>query len=262
MSNYNKTLLIVLLIFIAGFFYLLADKITKHIDLPDSKVHSEIDSSNMKISNENSNPHESTKIVYDAFSTIVGQSSNNLMPGEELEINAGIGAYSKAAEPKISINGVSVPLNDDGRATSRIKVNGTGVKSVPVMITYTKPDGTSVTKSIDVKYTVQKIPNPIFKVGSGKARMPANEFKSQQYCRAELENFDLDVRFNIVSATVYFSGSNFPNCVNANIQGNSLATLNSYISRCGPGSVITFENINVQGPDGIRNIDGKSIALY
>ena len=280
------------------------------------------------------------KVVYDQFAALVGQSSNYMMPGEEMEINAGVGAYSKAAQPKISIGGASMPLAEDGRATSKFKVSGSGSKSVPVVVTYTKPDGTSETKTFDVKYTVgtpggaavmpdkmnvfyigvdnpvtigsptgwdkttvsmtngtisgngsvrtvrvsaigkasitvvadkkpttfefrvKKIPDPIFKVGSGKVRMPSVEFKSQQFCRAELENFDFDLRFNVTSATVYFSGANFPNVATATLQGNNLAPLSTYMSRCGPGSVITFDNVKVQGPDGPRTIEGKSIALY
>jgi len=280
------------------------------------------------------------KVVYDQFAALVGQSSNYVMPGEEIEINAGVGAYSKAAAPQISIGGASMPIGDDGRATSKFKVSGSGSKSVPVNVTYTKPDGTKETKTFEVKYTVgtpggaavmadkmnvfymgvdnpvtigsptgwdkttvsmtngtitgqgsvrsvrvssigkssitvvadkkpttfefrvKRIPDPIFKVGSGKVRMPAVEFKNQQYCRAELENFDFDLRFSIVGATVYFSGANFPNPVPATLTGNNLAGLAALMSRCGPGSVITFDNVKVQGPDGPRTIEGKSIALY
>jgi gliding motility-associated protein GldM len=282
------------------------------------------------------------KVVYDQFAALVGQSSNYLMPGEELEINAGVGSYSKAAQPQITIGGSSVALAEDGRGTSKFKVSGSGSKSVPVSVTYVKPDGSKETKTFDVKYTVgtpggaavmpdkmnvfyigvdnpvtigsptgwdkttvamsngtitgngsnrvvrpaatpgqkavitvvadkkpttfefriKKIPDPIFKIGSGKARMPSVEFKNQQFCRAELENVDVDLRVNVVSATVYFSGANFPNVATTSIQGNGLGSLQSFISRCGPGSVITFDNIKVQGPDGIRSIDGKSIALY
>jgi gliding motility-associated protein GldM len=280
------------------------------------------------------------KVVYDQFAALVGQSSNYLMPGEEMEINAGVGAYSKAAQPQISIGGSSMPVGPDGRATSKIKVSGSGSKSVPVSVTYTKPDGTKESKTFDVKYTVgtpggaavmadkmnvfymgvdnpvtigsptgwdkttvsmtngtisgngsarvvrvsaigkasitvvadkkpttfefrvKKIPDPVFKVGSGKVRMPAVEFKSQQFCRADLENFDFDLRFNIVGATVYFSGANFPNVATYSLQGNNLSGMASFMSRCGPGSVITFDNVRVQGPDGPRTIEGKSIALY
>ena len=282
------------------------------------------------------------KVVYDQFAALVGQSSNYVMPGEEVEITAGVGAYSKAAQPQISIGGSSMAIGPDGRASYKFKANGSGSRSVPVNVTYTKPDGTKETKTFDVKYTVgtpggaavmpdkmnvfyigidnpvtigsptgwdktsvsmtngtisgqgsnrtirpssmpgqkavitvvadkkpstfefrlKTIPNPIFKVGSGKVRMPSIEFKSQTACRAELENFDFDLRYSIVSATVYFSGANFPSVKLATLQGNSLAPLASYMNNCGPGSVITFDNIKVQGPDGTRTIDGKSIALY
>ena len=40
-------------------------------------------------------------------------------------------------------------------------------------------------------------------------KMSSIKFKSQDYCRAELEHFDFDVKFYVVSATVYFSGANF-----------------------------------------------------
>ncbi len=111
-------------------------------------------------------------------------------------------------------------------------------------------------------FRIKRIPDPIFKVGDGKVRMPSVSFKGQQYCRAELENFDFDTKYSVVSATVYFSGANFPNVQTSPLNGNSLAGLASYIQRCGPGSVITFDNVKVTGPDGQRVIDGKSIALY
>ena len=92
--------------------------------------------------------------------------------------------------------------------------------------------------------------------------MASVEFKNQPFCRAELENFDFDLKYTVVGATVYFSGANFPNVVTASITTNSLAGLQSYMQKCGPGSVISFDNIKVSGPDGVRSIEGKSIALY
>jgi hypothetical protein len=92
--------------------------------------------------------------------------------------------------------------------------------------------------------------------------MASVAFKSQSYCRAELENFDFDLKYSVVGATVYFSGANFNNVATASIGGNSLAPLGALMAKCGPGSVITFDNVRVSGPDGTRSIDGKSIALY
>lgn len=111
-------------------------------------------------------------------------------------------------------------------------------------------------------FRVKMIPDPVFKIASGKPRMPSVEFKNQQYCRAELENFDFDTRFSVVSATVYFSGAGFANVATTSITGNSLAPLASYFARCTPGSVVTFDNIKVTGPGGARTIEGRSFALY
>lgn len=41
---------------------------------------------------------------------LVGQSSNYLMPWQELTVTAGVGAYSSAAKPSISIGGSSVAV--------------------------------------------------------------------------------------------------------------------------------------------------------
>ena len=280
------------------------------------------------------------KIVYDQFAALVGQSTNYVMPGEEVEITAGVGAYSAAAKPVISINGVGASIGADGRAVTKFNATGGGSHSVPVKVTYTKPDGTTETKSFDVKYTVgtpggaavmptkmnvfyigvdnpirvgsptgmektnvtisagsvsgagserivrvnsignvtvnvttdkgsfpfpfrvKKIPDPVFKVGSGKPRVTAVEFKNQQFARAELENFDFDLKYNVVSATVYFSGAGFPSVQRTELNGGNLGGLSSFLSRCGPGSIVTFDNVRVAGPDGTRSIEGRSISLY
>ena len=135
--------------------------------------------------------------------------------------------------------------------------------------TVTVPGGTtaSITVNADGKsstfpFRIKRIPDPIFKIGSGKSRMTAAEFKTQQYCRADLEAFDFDLRFSVVSATVYFAGANFPNVVPASISGNNLSSIANLIQRCGPGSSISFEGIKVSGPDGVRTIEGRSFQLY
>ncbi len=42
----------------------------------------------------------------------------------------------------------------------------------------------------------------------------------------------------------------------------TMATSDTMISKCGPGSSVTFTNIKVAGPDGSRVIDERSITLY
>ena len=275
----------------------------------------------------------------DAVSVLVGQSSNYVMPGQDIQITAGVGAYSSSASPKISIGGSGVPVSN-GQGTYTTKASGAGEHSVPVTVTFTDENGKEQTKTETVKYTVgtpggaavmldkmnvlyigvdnpvtigsptgwdktsvsmsggtisgsndhrtvrvnavgpasitvtadgksntypfrvYKIPDPVFKVADGKIRMPSVTFKSQQYCRAELENFYFDLKYSVVSATVYFSGAGFPNVATSSITGNSLAPLASFITRCQPGTSVTFDNVKVSGPDGVRTIEGKTIALY
>ncbi|MBA2249966.1 MAG: gliding motility protein GldM [Chitinophagaceae bacterium] len=284
------------------------------------------------------------KVVYDQFAALVGQSSNYVMPGQEIEITAGVGAYSKAAQPDITINGAGASLDADGRAVYKFNASGGGDHSVPVNVTYTKPDGTKETKSFDVKYTVGtpggaavmvdkmnvffiglpnpvtissgtgwdkthvsisggtltpaggpgkynvtvsspgkatitvnadgkastydfrifRIPDPILKVGpSAGGRIQSVIFKNQQFARADLENFYYDTRFSVISATVYFSGANFASVQTASISGGSLAGLSAQLSKCIPGTSVTFDNVKVQGPDGtVRTIPGPGFILY
>jgi len=275
----------------------------------------------------------------DESAVLVGQSSNYVMPGEEVTITAGVGSYSSQGGTSINIGGQSVPVVA-GQGSAKFTASGSGLQKRQVTVTYLDQNKKPQTKTVEVAYTigtpggaavmldkmnvfyigvdnpvtigsptgwdkttvsmsggtisgtgskrsvrvsavgnasitvspdgkpstysfrVKKIPDPIFKVGSGKIRMTSVEFKNQQFCRAELENFDFDLKFNVVSATVYFSGANFQNVATRNISSNSLAGLQAEMQKCGPGSVISFDNIKVSGPDGTRSIEGKSIALY
>jgi gliding motility-associated protein GldM len=279
------------------------------------------------------------EVHMDQAAVLVSQSSNYLMPNDKLTIKAGVGAYSSAASPVVSINGSNVSVAN-GVGQTEITASGSGAHTVIVRVQYYDEHKVLQTKEEKVEYTVgtpggsavmldkmnvfyigvdnpvtissgtgwdktkvsmtggsisgntgkftvkvsggttasitvnadgksstfpfrvKRIPDPVFKIGSGKVRMPAVEFKNQQYCRADLANFDFDLKFSVVSATVYFGGANFPNVVPATITGNSLAGIASLIQRCGPGSSISFDNIKVQGPDGVRGIDGASFQLY
>ncbi len=94
-------------------------------------------------------------------------------------------------------------------------------------------------------------------------RMRAGVFKAQDYCRAELKDFEFDARFDIVSAVVYFTGANFKNIERGAINSSSLKPIKEQMNRCVPGSVVIFDEVKVIGPDKlIRTIPGSSIILY
>ena len=92
------------------------------------------------------------KLVYDKFDAIVSPSATYLMPGDELSIKAGIGAFSSAAKPNITINGAPQSVGTDGTAEWKTKVGNSG--TVSVKIEYAKPDGSKETVTKEVKYTV------------------------------------------------------------------------------------------------------------
>ncbi|MEO6916100.1 MAG: gliding motility protein GldM [Chitinophagaceae bacterium] len=95
----------------------------------------------------------SVKVVFDEFQPLIGTNATYLMPGDELEVTAGIGAYSKAATPKITINGSAPPIVD-GKAVYKTAVSGAGEHTINYSITYTKPDGSTGNISKSLKYTV------------------------------------------------------------------------------------------------------------
>ena len=127
--------------------------------------------------------------------------------------------------------------------------------SIPTVELNNKISTAKESLTAEVKANLQ--PEPAY------GRMSAIEFKSQDYCRAELKDFEFDARFIVISATVYFSGANFRDVEKGIITSNSLKPINSLKMRCIPGSIVVFDDIKVKGPDNIiRTIPGVSYMLY
>lgn len=98
--------------------------------------------------------------------------------------------------------------------------------------------------------------------GNENEQMLAVTFRSQDVCRAELKDFVFDIQYNIVSATVYFSGTNFRTVETGYITSSSLKPLRSMMARCVPGTIVIFDRVKVVGPDKeIRTIHGTSYLL-
>jgi gliding motility-associated protein GldM len=283
------------------------------------------------------------EVHMDQVGVLVGQNSNYLMPGQQLQITAGVGAYSSAAAPSISINGSNVGVAN-GQGTYTTTVSGAGEHTVNVNVSFRDENNKIQTKSVPVKYVVgtpggsavmldkmnvfyigvdnpitissgtgwdkthvsmsggtlasagtpgkynvrvtapgkanitvnadgktstydfriKNIPPPILMVGPSEGgRVQSVIFKNQQFARAELKYFDFDYRYNIVSATVYFTGANFSTIEQATISGGSLAGIQSKLARCIPGTSVTFDNVKVQGPGGpVMSIPGPGFILY
>ena len=93
-------------------------------------------------------------VRFDTYAAIIGQSSSYVMPGQEIEVTAGVGAFSKAAQPRVTINGSGASLGDDGVAHAKFTAGGVGQHSVPVTIVYTDQEGKQQTITKNVDYTV------------------------------------------------------------------------------------------------------------
>ncbi len=78
---------------------------------------------------------------FDSFGILIGQSTTHLKPGEQLEISAGVGAFSTASKPYITIANKKIETNY-GQGTYKTKVNGAiGRHFIPVKIEFTDQNG-------------------------------------------------------------------------------------------------------------------------
>jgi gliding motility-associated protein GldM len=95
------------------------------------------------------------ELVYDQFNAFASSNSQYLMSGEELVITAGVGAFSSAAKPTISIDGNVVPVTADGSAIYKtVAGSNPGVNTKRVRISFLKPNGETAVVEKDVKYTI------------------------------------------------------------------------------------------------------------
>ncbi|MBP6686558.1 MAG: gliding motility protein GldM [Lacibacter sp.] len=118
-----------------------------------SKYQNDIRTTENKLVNFCHNQVGQIVIRYDSFEPIVGASSNYLFPGQELEITAGLGAFSSTNKPSVSIAGENMLVNEKGIATKKFKVGSTS-GNVSVVVNYKDQDGKQQTKTISVPYTV------------------------------------------------------------------------------------------------------------
>lgn len=126
------------------------------------------------------------ELVYDQFNAFAATNSQYLMAGEELVITAGVGAFSSAAKPTITIDGVVLPIGPDGSASYKTTANNPGENSKRVRISFLKPNGETAVVEKDVKFTVgtptglvvstdktrvfyKGLPNPLSITGGGGA---------------------------------------------------------------------------------------------
>ena len=118
-----------------------------------SKFQNDVKIAENKIVNEFHNRVGQVVVRFDTYAPIVGANSTYLFPGQELQISAGIGAFSKNVKPIITIGGRNIPMNDDGVALFKTNVGNTS-GSVPIKIQYKDQDGKDQSRDLKIDYTV------------------------------------------------------------------------------------------------------------
>lgn len=119
-----------------------------------SKFQNDIKNSEAQVVEFCHNKIGQVQLIYDEFLAFAGTNSLYLMPGQELQITAGVGAFSKAARPTVIIDGQSQPLNDSGYVLYKTNVGSPGTYTKHIVIQFTKPDGTLAEVAKNVIYTV------------------------------------------------------------------------------------------------------------
>jgi len=93
--------------------------------------------------------------ILEKFQPIAVINSNKFGIGDELVIDAGIGAFKLTGRPSFEINGINIKPNENGVAEYRIKVKGEpGKYNAHVKIKYTAPDGSENTLEKNIQYSV------------------------------------------------------------------------------------------------------------
>ncbi|MCX8020168.1 MAG: gliding motility protein GldM [Chitinophagaceae bacterium] len=92
------------------------------------------------------------EVIFNQYEPIVGQNSKVFLPGQELEITAGLAAFNSDRKPTVYIGNSSVPLNEKGLAVWRTRVNSSG--RIPVRISFVNQQGKTEQRTYEVDYTV------------------------------------------------------------------------------------------------------------
>ena len=100
----------------------------------------------------------STVDRFDRFDLLVSINTQVAAPGDNIELTAGVGAFSVSAGPKITIAGKGIPINEDGVAIYSMRASKQpGRHSIPVTIQFTQPDGKKATVMKNVHYRVRNV---------------------------------------------------------------------------------------------------------
>jgi gliding motility-associated protein GldM len=121
----------------------------------------------------------------DAYAALAIADANYVLPGQSINITAGVGGFNKTVRPTITIGGQALQVGEDGTVTKKIDAGGIGEHTVVVHISYKDQDGTERSVDKKIAYTVGQsnaavqldkmnvlfigVDNPVTVSGSGSA---------------------------------------------------------------------------------------------
>jgi gliding motility-associated protein GldM len=113
------------------------------------------------------------------------------------------------------------------------------------------------------KFRVKRVPDPVAYVAGKKGDdiITKGELLSVQGVLAKLENFDFDLKFDVISfdMSMNLKGSFVTESSQSNRLSNNMASL---LKNAGTGTKVYFENIRAKGPDGtVRKIPGVNLKV-
>ena len=102
------------------------------------------------------------------------------------------------------------------------------------------------------EFRVKLIPNPVAKVNNqAGGSIPAGTWKAQQGVIADLENFDFDAKFEVLSFNMFYQPKLADPGTGAATGPYFSAAQKGFIARAKPGDIFYIEEIKVKGPDGL-----------
>lgn len=92
-------------------------------------------------------------VHFDVFEPYVDANSKYLMSGQTFTAKVGVGAFSSAVNPVITVDGQPLAVSD-GTGTYTTTASGSGAHQVHFHISLKKPDGSTIEKDETVEYNV------------------------------------------------------------------------------------------------------------
>ena len=186
----------------------------------------------------------------------VGQSSLSVSPTKMNVLYIGVpnpiditASGVPAEKLNVSISGGAISKAGAGSYIAQVKAPGKAVISVTANV-----DGQ--TKNLGSKeFRVKRVPDPVAKVaGKREGTVTKAELAAQAGVKADLENFDFDMKFNVVSFKVSATIKGFSQDATANSAAFT-AQQKQIIAQVPSGGKVYIEDIKAKGPDGsIRSL--------